>query len=149
MALTLPDVTIEGTLTGDPTLNFTQAGKGVANLNVACNTRKLNKQTDQWEDGDTTFFRLTVWGDLAENTAESLSKGDKVLAHGVIKQKDFTDKEGNKRTAYEVDVDAIGPSLRFATAKVNKVSKQGGGGGRQQSAQASGGGWDDSSNDGW
>ncbi|MBB5167154.1 single-stranded DNA-binding protein [Mycobacterium sp. AZCC_0083] len=146
MALTLPVVTIEGTLTADPTLNFTQSGKGVSNINIACNTRRKNPQTDQWEDGDTTFTRGTVWGELAENLAESVVKGDKVIAHGVLKQKDFTDKEGNKRTAYELDIESIGPSLRFATAKVTKVSKNGGGGRAPQQAS---GNWDDSGNDGW
>jgi single-strand DNA-binding protein len=149
MALTLPVVTIEGTLTADPTLNFTGSGAAVSNVNIACNTRRKNQQTDQWEDGDPTFVRGTVWKDLAENVAESLAKGDRVLAHGVWEQKDFTDKEGQKRTAYELKIEAIGPSLRWATAKVTKASK-GGGGGSRQSAPAQNNGWGgDSDEPGW
>ncbi|AGM12316.1 ssDNA binding protein [Mycobacterium phage PegLeg] len=131
MALTLPVVTIEGTLTADPTLNFTQGGTAVSNITIACNTRRKNPQTDQWEDGDTTFMRGTIWKQLAENVSDSLRKGDRVLAHGVLKQKDY-EKDGVKRTAYELDIEGIGPSLRFATASVTKSSGGSGGGARQQ-----------------
>lgn len=133
MSLTLPSVTIEGTLTGDPTLNFTNSGTAVSNVNIACNTRRKNPQTDEWEDGDTTFVRGTIWKKLAENVAETLHKGDRVLAYGDLKQKDFTDKDGNKRTSYELDIQGIGPSLRFATANVFKSTGNGGGGSRQSS----------------
>ncbi|QSM01117.1 ssDNA binding protein [Mycobacterium phage Nanosmite] len=150
MALTLPVVTIEGTLTADPTINFTQNGTAVSNITIACNTRRKNPQTDQWEDGDTTFIRGTIWKDLAQNVADSLQKGDRVLAHGVMKQKDY-EKDNQKRTSYELDVEGIGPSLRFAKASVSKVSRNGGGGGRQQQAPASDpwGGGDDSWGEGF
>ncbi|QNJ56879.1 ssDNA-binding protein [Mycobacterium phage Reindeer] len=143
MALTLPVVTIEGTLTADPTLNFTQGGTAVSNISIACNTRRKNPQTDQWEDGDTTYVRGTIWKQLAENVAESLQKGDRVIAHGALKQKDY-EKDGVKRTSYELDIEGIGPSLRFATASVSKNS--GGGGGSRQQQPASdpwGGGSED------
>src|SRR4029077_9053023 len=110
MALTLPVVTIEGTLTADPELRFTNSGTAVANLNIACNTRRRNQQTNEWEDGPTTFVRATIWRDAAENVAESLTKGDRVLAHGTFEQTSFEDKNGNKRTSYEMNIEAIGPS---------------------------------------
>ncbi|APQ42180.1 ssDNA binding protein [Mycobacterium phage MrMagoo] len=145
MSLTLPIVTIEGTLTADPDLRFTQSSAAVANLNIACNTRRKNPQTDQWEDGDTTFVRGTVWKKLAENVADSLKKGDRVLAQGTLKQNNFTDKEGNKRSTLELEISDIGASLRFATATTERSSGGNGGGGRQQANP----GWGDGDADGW
>lgn len=146
MALNLPLVTVEGNLTADPDLRFTPQGTAVANLNIAVNTRK--KDGDNWVDGEPTFLRAAVWKELAENVAESLAKGDRVLVHGEMFQKNFTDKDGNNRSSYEIRVEAIGPSLKWATTKVNKVSKNGGGGGSRQTASV-GSGWDDSGDGGW
>ncbi|ASR75921.1 ssDNA binding protein [Mycobacterium phage Aziz] len=145
MSLTLPIVTIEGTLTADPDLRFTQSSTAVANLNIACNTRRKNPQTDQWEDGDTTFVRGTVWKKLAENVADSLKKGDRVLAQGTLKQNNFEDKQGNKRSTLELEITDIGASLRFATATTERSSGGNGGGGRQQANP----GWGDGDADGW
>lgn len=139
---TLPEVTLVGTLVADPELRFTPNGKAVANFNIACNSRKKN-DSGQWEDGDATFLRGTVWGEYAENVAESLTKGLKVIVRGQLKQRSY-EKDGQKRTVYELDVEEIGPTLRFATARVNKASR---GGGQQQAAPAAqdngwgGGGW--------
>ena len=122
--ITLPEVTIVGTLTADPELRFTQSGAAVANVTIACNTRRKNKQTDQWEDGDATFLRGTIWKEYAENVAESLTKGTKVIARGVLKQREF-EKDGVKRTVHELEIEEIGPSLRFATARVSRTSRAG------------------------
>jgi single-strand DNA-binding protein len=140
MALSLPDVTVVGTLTADPELHFTQTGTAVANFSIACNTRK--REGDRWVDGDTTFLRASIWREYAENVAESLSKGDKVIAHGQLKQRSY-EKDGQTRTTFELDADEIGPSLRFATAKVNRVQRSGGGGGQASAAASNGGGWGD------
>ena len=144
MSITLPVTTIVGTLTADPDVKFTNSGKAVANLNIACNTRRKDQQTGQWVDGETTFLRATVWGDLAERVGDSLSKGDRVIAHGTVQQKNFTDKEGNARSNHELSVEAIGPELRFATAVPQKVS--GGGGGRSQATEDA---WGGTADPGW
>jgi single-strand DNA-binding protein len=130
---TLPLVTGTGTLTADPELRFTPGGAAVANVNIAFNSRRKNKQTDEWEDGDTTFLRGSIWKDYAENVAESLTKGDKVFLTGNLKQRSY-EKDGQTRTVYELDITEIGPVLKWATASVTRASKGGNGGG-QRSAQ--------------
>ena len=122
-------VTIVGNLTNDPELRFTPSGAAVASFTVASSTRVLDKQTNEWKDGDTTFLRCNVWRQYAENVAESLQRGMRVIVNGRLKQRSYETKEGEKRTVYEVEVDDVGPALRYATAKVTKVSRGGGGSG--------------------
>lgn len=122
-----PVVTIEGRLTSDPELRFTASGMALANFTLATNDRR--KQGDEWVDSDPTFLRCTAFKQLAENVAESLVKGDLVVCQGKIKQREFTDKEGNNRTVFEVTADTVAASLRFATAKVTRASRGSEGGG--------------------
>jgi len=120
-------ITIIGNLTNDPELRFTPSGAAVASFTVASSSRVLDKQTNEWKDGDTTFLRCNVWRQYAENVAESLQRGMRVLVNGRLKQRSYETKEGEKRTVYEVEVDDVGPALRYATAKVTKVQRAGGG----------------------
>ena len=113
-------VTFIGNLTGDPELRFTPSGVAVANFTVACTPRTLDKNTNEWKDGETTFLRCQVWRQYAENVAESLTRGARVIVTGRLKQRSYETKEGEKRTAIEVDVEDIGPALRNATAKITK-----------------------------
>lgn len=136
----LPEVTVVGTLTADPELRFTQSGKAVAGFSIACNSRKKDAGGN-WVDGDTTFLRANIWGEYAENVAETLVKGVKVIARGTLKQRSFETKDGDKRTVFELEVDEIGPTLRFATAKVNRTSKNGNGGGSRQQSSGSEDAW--------
>lgn len=119
-------VTVIGNLTSDPELRFTPNGLAVASFTVASTTRILDKTSNEWKDGDTLFLRCSVWRQYAENVAESLTKGTRVLVTGRLKQRSYETKEGEKRTVYEVEVDEVGPSLRNATAKVTKTTRQGG-----------------------
>jgi len=121
-------ITIIGNLTGDPELRFTPSGAAVASFTVASSSRVMDKQTNEWKDGDTTFLRCNVWRQYAENAAESLQRGMRVIVNGRLKQRSYETKEGEKRTVYEVEVDDVGPALRYATAKVTKVSRGGGSG---------------------
>src|SRR3954468_2994035 len=123
------NITLVGNLTDDPELRFTPSGAAVANFTVASTPRFLDKQSNEWKDGDALFLRCSVWRQAAENVAESLQRGARVIVTGRLKQRSYETKEGEKRTVYEVEVDEIGPSLRYATAKVNKVQRSGGGGG--------------------
>lgn len=144
----LPQVTITGTLTADPELRFTPSGVAVANFSIACNTRK--KQGNDWVDGPATFVRCTVWKEYAENVAESLTRGTRVIAQGSLQQRDFETREGEKRTVLELQVEEIGPSLRWATARVNKAAKGNSGGGRSQAQEEPSGDWGSGdSGDGW
>ncbi|KFZ77115.1 single-stranded DNA-binding protein [Amycolatopsis sp. MJM2582] len=118
-----PVITVIGNLTSDPELRFTPMGKAVANFTVASTPRKRNNATGEWEDGETFFLRCTIWQQPAENVAESLTRGARVVVQGRLKQRSFETREGEKRTVVELDVDEIGPSLRYATAKVNKVTR--------------------------
>lgn len=118
----LPNVTVIGTVTADPELRFTPSGVAVANWSVASNERRLNKQSGEWEDGAATFLRCSVWRDAAENVAESLHRGDRVIVTGRLKQREY-EKDGVKRTAYELDVDEVGPSLRWAQTAVRKAKR--------------------------
>ncbi len=122
-------ITIVGNLTSDPELRFTPSGAAVASFTVASTPRFLDKSTNEWKDGDALFLRCSLWRQAAENAAESLQRGARVIVTGRLKQRSFETKEGEKRTVIEVDVDEIGPSLKYATAKVNKTTRGGGGGG--------------------
>src|SRR4051812_38929200 len=122
-------ITVVGNLTDDPELRFTPSGAAVANFTVASTPRFLDKQTNEWKDGDALFMRCNIWRQAAENVAESLQRGARVIVQGRLKQRSYETKEGEKRTVYEVEVDEVGPSLRYATAKVVKGQRGGGGGG--------------------
>lgn len=123
--ITLPAVTVVGTLTADPELRFTPGGAAVANFTVASNERKKNQQSGEWEDGDATFLRCNIWRDYAEHVAESLTRGTRVVVVGRLKQRSY-EKDGEKRTVFELEVEEIGPALKWATATVVKASKNGG-----------------------
>ena len=120
-------ITVIGNLTSDPELRFTPSGAAVANFTVASTPRTLDKASGEWKDGEALFLRCNIWRQAAENVAESLTRGARVVVQGRLKQRSFETKEGEKRTVVELEVDEIGPSLRYATAKVNKVSRAGGG----------------------
>lgn len=117
-------LTVVGNLTGDPELRYTPTGTSVANLTVASTPRYFDKTSGGWRDGDTLFMRCNAWRTVAENAAESLSKGDRVIASGRLRQKSYQTREGEQRSVYELEVDEIGPSLRYATSKVNKVTRE-------------------------
>lgn len=131
-------ITVIGNLTNDPELRFTPSGAAVANFTVASTPRNFDRQTSEWKDGETLFLRCSVWRDAAENVAESLVRGSRVIVTGNLVSRSFETKEGERRTVNEVQVDEVGPSLRYATAKVNKTSRGGGGFGGGQAAQAGG-----------
>ena len=142
-------ITVIGNLTNDPELRFTPSGAAVAGFTVASTPRTLDRESNQWKDGDPLFLRCSVWRQYAENVAESLTKGMQVIVQGRLKQRSYETREGEKRTVVELDVDEIGPCLKFATAKVTKASRGsgggggyggGGGGGDWASAAPSGGG---------
>ena len=135
-------ITVVGNLTSDPELRFTPSGAAVANFTVASTPRTLDKNTNEWKDGEALFLRCSVWRQAAENVAESLHRGSAVIVQGRLKQRSFETKEGEKRTVMELEVDEIGPSLKWATAKVTKASRggSGGGGGAGGGGQSYGGG---------
>jgi single-strand DNA-binding protein len=133
-------ITVVGNLTGDPELRFTPSGAAVANFTVASTPRTFDKNTSEWKDGEALFLRCSIWRQAAENVAESLQKGMAVIVQGRLKQRSYDTKEGEKRTVYELDVDEVGPSLRWATAKVNRTQRSGGGGGGFGGGAPSGGG---------
>ncbi len=139
-------ITLIGNLTGDPELRFTPSGAAVANFTVASTPRTFDRQTNEWKDGETLFMRCSIWRDAAENVAESLQRGTRVVVTGRLKSRSYETKEGEKRTVIELDVDEVGPSLRYATAKVNKTQRGGGGGGF---GGASGGGLGGGQEDPW
>ena len=119
-------ITVVGNLTADPELRFTPSGAAVANFTVASTPRIYDRQAGEWKDGEALFLRCNIWREAAENVAESLTRGARVIVSGRLKQRSFETREGEKRTVFEVEVDEIGPSLRYATAKVNKAARQGG-----------------------
>jgi len=137
-------ITVVGNLVDDPELRFTPSGAAVAKFRVASTPRTFDRQTNEWKDGESLFLTCSVWRQAAENVAESLQRGMRVIVQGRLKQRSYEDRDGVKRTVYELDVEEVGPSLRNATAKVTKTSGGGGrggqggygGGGGQQ-----GGGW--------
>jgi single-strand DNA-binding protein len=122
-------LTVIGNLTDAPELRFTQTGAAVAKFRIASTPRFLDKASGEWKDGDPLFLSCTVWRQVAENVAESLDRGSRVIVSGRLKQRSYETKEGEKRTVMELEVDEIGPSLRYATAKVQRMSRSGGGGG--------------------
>ncbi len=121
-------ITVVGNLTADPELRFTPSGAAVANFTIASTPRTFDRQTNEWKDGEALFLRCSVWREAAENVAESLTKGMRVLAQGRLTQRSYETREGEKRTVVELQVDEIGPSLRFASAKVTRAQRSGGGG---------------------
>jgi single-strand DNA-binding protein len=133
-------ITVVGNLTADPELRFTPSGAAVANFTVASTPRIYDRQSGEWKDGEALFLRCNIWREAAENVAESLTRGSRVLVTGRLKQRSFETREGEKRTVFEVEVDEIGPSLKYATAKVNKASRSGGGGGGFGGGGGGGGG---------
>ena len=132
-------ITIAGNLVDDPELRFTPAGQPVARFRVASTPRFRDNATGEWKDGDSLFLTCNVWRQAAENAAESLTRGMRVIVSGRLRQRSYETKEGEKRTVYEVEVDDVGPSLRNASAKVNKVARSGGDGGGYGGGQRSGG----------
>jgi single-strand DNA-binding protein len=122
-------ITVVGNLVDDPELRFTPSGAAVANFRIASTPRVMNRQTNEWEDGEGLFLSCAVWRQAAENVAESLQKGMRVVVQGRLKQRSYETREGEKRTVYELDVEEVGPSLKYATAKVTRTTRQGGGGG--------------------
>ena len=132
-------ITVVGNLTGDPELRFTPSGAAVANFTIASTPRNFDKQSNEWKDGDTLFLSCSIWRQAAENVAESLQKGMRVVAQGRLKQRSYETREGEKRTVVELDVEEVGPSLKYATAKVARVQRSGGGGGGGYSGGGAGG----------
>ncbi len=122
-------ITVIGNITGDPELRFTPSGAAVANFTVASTPRAFDRQSNEWKDGETLFMRCSVWRDAAENVAESLQRGTRVIVSGRLKSRSYETKEGEKRTVTEMEVDEVGPSLRYASAKVTKTQRGSGGGG--------------------
>ncbi|MBD7958495.1 single-stranded DNA-binding protein [Microbacterium sp. Sa4CUA7] len=134
-------ITVVGNLTADPELRYTQGGLPVANFTIASTPRTFDRQANEWKDGEALFLRASVWRDFAEHVAGSLTKGMRVIASGRLKQRSYQDREGQNRVSIELEVDEIGPSLRYATAQVTRTSSSGGnnsggGGGGQQSRPA-------------
>jgi single-strand DNA-binding protein len=121
-------VTLVGNLVDDPELRFTPSGAAVANFRVASTPRTYDRQSGEWKDGESLFLSCSVWRQAAENVAESLQRGMRVIVQGRLKSRSYDDREGNKRTVFEIDVDEVGPSLRNATAKVTKAMRSGSGG---------------------
>jgi single-strand DNA-binding protein len=122
-------ITVIGNLTDDPELRFTPSGAAVAKFRVASTPRFLDRQSGEWKDGEPLFLACTVWRQAAEKVAESLQRGTRVIVSGRLKQRSYETREGEKRTVFELEVDEVGPSLRYATAKVQKMSRSGGNGG--------------------
>ena len=133
-------ITVIGNLTDDPELRFTPSGAAVAKFRVASTPRFMDRTTNEWKDGEPLFLSCTVWRQAAENVAESLQRGARVIVSGRLRQRSYETREGEKRTVIELEVDEIGPSLRYATAKVQKMSRSGGGGGGGFGASGGGGG---------
>jgi len=156
------NITMIGNLVDDPELRFTPSGHAVANFTVASTPRNFDAKTQEWKDGDTLYLRCSLWRQPAENVAESLTKGMRVILSGRLKQRSYETKEGEKRTVFEVEVDEVGPSLRYATAKVTKTTRQAGAPGGSSSPSSNtfnddpwaaastspaGGGWATTTND--
>jgi single-strand DNA-binding protein len=136
-------ITVVGNLTDDPDLRFTPSGAAVANFTVASTPRFFDKQTNEWKDGDALFLRCSIWRQAAENVAESLHRGTRVIVSGRLRQRSYETREGEKRTVFELDVDEVGPSLKYATAKTTKTTRSGASG---DSGGGAGGG---AGNDPW
>ncbi len=121
------NITVVGNAVNDPELRFTPSGAAVANFRIASTPRKFNSQTNQWEDGEALFLTCNVWRQAAENVAETISKGMRIIVTGRLRQRSFQTKEGENRTVYEIEVDEVGPSLKYASAQVNRNPREGGG----------------------
>ncbi|MER0446958.1 single-stranded DNA-binding protein [Streptomyces sp. Edi4] len=134
-------ITVVGNLVDDPELRFTPSGAAVAKFRVASTPRTFDRQTNEWKDGESLFLTCSVWRQAAENVAESLQRGMRVVVQGRLRQRSYEDREGVKRTVYELDVEEVGPSLKNATAKVTKTTGRGGQGGYGGGAQQQGGSW--------
>src|SRR5882757_3824539 len=132
-------ITVVGNLTADPELRFTPSGAAVANFTVASTPRQFDKASGEWKDQEALFMRCNIWRQAAENVAETLTRGARVIVSGRLKQRSYETREGEKRTVVELEVDEIGPSLKYATAKINKVSRGSGGGGFGGSGGGGGG----------
>ena len=132
-------ITVVGNLTADPELRFTPSGAAVASFTIASTPRTLDRQSGEWKDGEPLFLACNIWRDAAEHVAESLQRGARVIVQGRLRQRSYETREGEKRTVYELEVDEIGPSLRYATAKVQKMSRSSGGGGFGASGGGGGG----------
>jgi len=128
-------ITVVGNLTADPELRYTQNGLPVANFTIASTPRTFDRQANEWKDGEALFLRASVWRDFAEHVAGSLTKGSRVIATGRLKQRSYQDREGQNRVSIELEVDEIGPSLRYATAQVTRAASSGGGGGGGQQSR--------------
>ncbi|MQM28142.1 single-stranded DNA-binding protein [Glycomyces albidus] len=122
-------ITVIGNLVDDPELRYTPSGAAVAKFRIASTPRTFDKESNQWKDGEALFLTCSVWRQYAENVAESLSRGTRVIVQGRLKQRSYETREGEKRTVYELDVEEVGPALRFSTAKLNRSGSAGGGGG--------------------
>ncbi|PRA04129.1 single-stranded DNA-binding protein [Arthrobacter sp. MYb229] len=163
-------ITVIGNLTADPELRFTPSGSAVANFTIASTPRTFDRQSNEWKDGEALFLRASVWREAAENVAETFTKGMRVIAQGRLRSRSYDTKEGERRTVMELEVDEIGPSLRFASAKVTRTQRSGGGQGgfgnngggggfsnapqqnapqQPQPQPQQGGGWNAPSNDPW
>jgi single-strand DNA-binding protein len=151
-------ITVVGNLTDDPELRFTPSGAAVAKFRIASTPRTLDRQSGEWKDGEPLFLACNIWRDAAEHVAESLQRGARVIVQGRLRQRSYETREGEKRTVYELEVDEIGPSLRYATAKVQKMNRSGGGGGGfgasgggggRQSGGGGGGGGGNNFDDPW
>ena len=140
MAIGDTQITIAGNLVDDPELRFTPAGQPVAKFRVASTPRYRDNTTGEWKDGDSLFLTCNVWRQAAENVAESLQRGMRVIVSGRLRQRSYETKEGEKRTVYEVEVDDVGPSLRNASAKVNRIARSGSGGGYDRQGGSGSGG---------
>src|SRR5215207_1151623 len=130
-------ITVVGNLTDDPELRFTPSGAAVAKFRIASTPRTLDRQSGEWKDGEPLFLACNIWRDAAEHVAESLQRGARVIVQGRLRQRSYETREGEKRTVYELEVDEVGPSLRSATAKVNKTTRSGSGGGYGSSGSSS------------
>ncbi|HJQ41452.1 MAG TPA: single-stranded DNA-binding protein [Jatrophihabitantaceae bacterium] len=133
-------ITVVGNLTADPELRFTPSGAAVASFTIASTPRTFDRNTNEWKDGEALFLRCSLWRQAAENAAESLTRGMRVIAQGRLQQRSYETREGEKRTVIELQVDEIGPSLKYASAKVNRTQRGSGGGGFGSSGSAEGGG---------
>lgn len=138
-------ITLVGNLVADPELRYTPSGAAVANFRVASTPRRFDSQSNQWVDGEALFLACNIWRQAAENVANSLTKGDRVIVQGRLRQRSYDTREGEKRTVYEIEVDEVGPSLRYATSQVTKTPRQGGqgnwNGGNQGGNQGTQGGY--------
>ena len=132
-------ITVVGNLVDDPELRFTPSGAAVANFRIASTPRTFDKQSNEWKDGDALFLSCSVWRQAAENVAESLQRGMRVVVQGRLKSRQYETREGEKRTVFEIEVEEVGPSLKYATAKVTRANRSGGGGGGGFGGGAAGG----------